>query len=108
MEIERMAATPLLTDAARKASSGGSMARLLSAVAVSLAVAAGGSSAALAQQPAGAAIEEVVVTGSRIVRDGYDSPTPTTVVGSEQIQSQAAPNLIDYLTNLPSFAGNYT
>ncbi len=108
MVIERTAATPLLTDAARKASPVGSMTRLLSAVAVSLAVAAGGSSAALAQQPAGAAIEEVVVTGSRIVRDGYDSPTPTTVVGSEQIQSQAAPNLIDYLTNLPSFAGNYT
>lgn len=51
---------------------------------------------------------EVVVSGSRIARDGYQAPTPLTVVGSEQVQQQAAPNLIDYLTTLPSFAGNYT
>ena len=51
---------------------------------------------------------EVVVTGSRIVRDGFTAPTPLTVVGAEQVQQQAAPNLIDYLTTLPAFAGNYT
>src|SRR5690606_12632629 len=27
---------------------------------------------------------------------------------SEQMQEQASPNLIDYMTSLPSFAGNYT
>lgn len=57
---------------------------------------------------AGAAVDEIVVTGSRIVRDGYEAPTPTTVLSSEQFQQQAAPNVIDYLTTLPAFAGNYT
>ena len=62
-----------------------------------------------AGEVAAEALGEVVVTGSRItVRDGYASPTPLTVVGSEQVQQQATPNLIDYLTTLPAFAGNYT
>jgi len=59
-------------------------------------------------QTAAEATDEIVVTGSRIVRDGYQAPTPTTVLTSEQFQQQAAPNVIDYLTTLPSFAGNYT
>src|ERR1700704_4934160 len=49
-----------------------------------------GCQAALAQtQPSpavasseGATLEEVTVTGSRIVRDGMESPTPVTVVGT--------------------------
>ncbi len=64
-----------------------------------------------AASSAGASSEEldtVVVTGSRLVRDGYEAPTPLTVVGVEQVQQQASPNLIDYLTTLPAFAGNYT
>ncbi len=55
-----------------------------------------------------AAVDEIIVTGSRIVRDGYEAPTPTTVIGVEQLQQQAAPNVIDYLTTLPTFSGNYT
>jgi outer membrane receptor protein involved in Fe transport len=42
------------------------------------------------------------------VRDGYEAPTPLTVVGVEQFQQQASPNVIDYLTTLPAFSGNYT
>jgi len=57
---------------------------------------------------AAAAVDEIVVTGSRIVRDGYEAPTPTTVLSAEQFQQQAQPNVIDYLTTLPAFAGNYT
>ncbi|WP_116807927.1 TonB-dependent receptor plug domain-containing protein [Steroidobacter cummioxidans] len=53
-------------------------------------------------------LDTVVVTGSRLVRDGYEAPTPLTVVGSEQVAQQATPNLIDYLTTLPAFSGNYT
>jgi len=65
---------------------------------------------AQAQQAAQApsVAEEIVVTGSRIIRDGYEAPTPTTVLGAEALQQQAAPNVIDFLTTLPSFAGNYT
>lgn len=53
-------------------------------------------------------MSQVTVTGSRIVRSGFTAPTPLTVVGSEQVQQQATPNLIDYLTTLPAFSGNYT
>lgn len=53
-------------------------------------------------------LDTVVVTGTRITRDGFEAPTPLTVVGAEQIQQQASPNLIDYLTALPAFSGNYT
>src|SRR5688572_15233726 len=45
-------------------------------------------------------LASVVVTGSRLVRDGYEAPTPLTVVGVEQFQQQASPNVIDYLTTL--------
>src|SRR3954466_2692819 len=58
-----------------------------------------------AQAPA---TEEIVVTGTRVIRDGYEAPTPLTVVGVEQVQQAATNNTIDYLTTLPSMAGNYT
>src|SRR4051812_38700107 len=45
--------------------------------------------AAQAQPAPSSAVEEVIVTGSRIVRDGYSAPTPTTVVGAAEIQAAA-------------------
>src|SRR5690554_651058 len=48
------------------------------------------------------------MTGSRVVRDGYQTPTPVTVIGIEQFEQQSSPNVIDFLTTLPAFAGNYT
>ncbi|MCC6913406.1 MAG: hypothetical protein IT566_06865, partial [Rhodospirillaceae bacterium] len=56
-----------------------------------------------AQAPA---VEEVIVTGSRIVRDGYEAPTPVTVVGAEQIMDAAKPNVFDAISSLPAFSGN--
>jgi iron complex outermembrane receptor protein len=38
-------------------------------------------------------IEEIVVTGSFIKRDSFDSPSPLTVVDSEAIEANATPNL---------------
>jgi iron complex outermembrane receptor protein len=51
---------------------------------------------------------DLVVTGTRIVRDGYKAPTPLTVVSSKDFEQAATSKVIDYLTTLPSFAGNYT
>ena len=51
-------------------------------------------------------VEEVVVTGSRIVRDGYEAPTPVTVVGAEQLMDAAKPNVFDAISSLPAFSGN--
>ncbi|MDB5461077.1 MAG: TonB-dependent receptor [Caulobacteraceae bacterium] len=73
---------------------------------------------AMAQQaPAGApptgasapqALETVVVTGSRIIRDGYAAPTPITVVTVEQLQQTTPSNIPEALNKLPQFAGSTT
>ena len=61
-----------------------------------------------AAQTAQAPVEEIVVTGTRVVRDGYEAPTPLTVVGVEQIQNSATPNIADFVNTLPSMAGAAT
>ena len=53
-------------------------------------------------------IEAVVVTGSRIKRDGYSSPTPTTVVTAEDIAATAPGTVADGLNQLPQFEGSST
>ena len=50
-----------------------------------------------------ASIDEIVVTGSRIVRDGYEAPTPVTVVGVEQIQQSGFPDLFNAVRTMPAF-----
>ena len=46
--------------------------------------------------------QEMVVTGSRIVRDGTDAPVPTTVVSIEDIQARNPTNIADYVNQLPA------
>lgn len=55
---------------------------------------------------AGVNLEEVVVTGSRIIREGYESPTPLTVVGAEQLALAADGNVLAVLNALPALSGN--
>ncbi|MEI9890852.1 MAG: TonB-dependent receptor, partial [Caulobacteraceae bacterium] len=66
--------------------------------------------AAWAQAPAngGGAIDEIVVTGSRVVRNGYQAPTPVSVVGRDEIQRSATPNIADYINTLPAVSGSTT
>ncbi|MEN3749142.1 TonB-dependent receptor [Sphingomonas sp. HF-S3] len=54
----------------------------------------------------GPAGEELVVTGSRVVRDGYQAPTPLTVLGSEEIARSAQINLAEQINRLPALAGS--
>src|SRR3954469_4529045 len=54
-------------------------------------------------------VEEIVVTGSRLIRNGYEAPTPLTVVTAEALQDQtASSNLADTLNTLPAFANPTT
>lgn len=63
-----------------------------------------GMSPAMAQQPAEQAAEsEIIVTGSRIQRQGFDAPTPTTVLGVEQLQQGDRPSLAQALNDIPQF-----
>lgn len=50
--------------------------------------------------------EEIVVTGSRIVRDGYEAPTPVSVLGAAELQAIAPGNISDALARLPALASN--
>ena len=50
-----------------------------------------------------AGIEEVVITGSRIRRNGYTAPTPTTVASTDELLSYDPSTLADGLNQLPQF-----
>src|SRR5437870_13390178 len=62
--------------------------------------------AAEQQQAADPALEEVIVTGSRIQITGYEQPTPVTVVGTEQIENSAAQNIADFVSQMPAVTGS--
>ncbi|OWK32477.1 TonB-dependent receptor plug domain-containing protein [Sphingomonas mucosissima] len=50
---------------------------------------------------------DVVVTGTRIVRDGFQAPTPLTVLTQEEIQnSSPSNNIADFVNQLPALAGS--
>src|SRR5262245_45892362 len=61
-----------------------------------------GAGRALAERDAGA-LEEITVTGSRIVRDGLNAPTPVTVVSADRLENLGATNIGQVLNTLPSF-----
>jgi iron complex outermembrane recepter protein len=50
--------------------------------------------------------QEIFVTGSRIVANGFNAPTPTTAIGAEQIANNAQPNIFNTIAQLPSLQGS--
>lgn len=52
--------------------------------------------------------DAIVVTGSRVVRDGYEAPTPVSVIQSEEIARSATPDIADYVNTLPALSGSST
>ncbi|MBF6541369.1 hypothetical protein IU418_29740, partial [Nocardia farcinica] len=56
-----------------------------------------------AQDRASATGGDIVVTGSRIVRDGYTAPTPVTVAPVEDLVKSTPTNIPDALNKLPQF-----
>src|SRR5256885_10101281 len=47
-------------------------------------------------------VEAVTVTGSRISIQGYEAPTPVTVIGAEQLARDAHMNIMDSIIQLPA------
>ncbi|HWK74222.1 MAG TPA: TonB-dependent receptor [Povalibacter sp.] len=47
-------------------------------------------------------LEEVAVTATRIQRNGFNAPTPTTIVGVDEIEARAAVNVSSVLYEMPS------
>jgi outer membrane receptor protein involved in Fe transport len=64
--------------------------------------------AAPAESAEGQAIQEIVVTGSRLGQSGFRAPTPVTVVGEAEIARQAAPNIAEVLNQVPAFRAQST
>jgi len=58
--------------------------------------------------PAQRAQQEIIVTGSRVARSGFQAPTPTTIVGAETIEQRGAVNIGDFLNEIPSFRPSQT
>lgn len=54
------------------------------------------------------AAEPITVTGSRIVRDGYDAPTPVSVVSTKELKAEAPANISDFVNTLPAVRGSTT
>lgn len=62
-------------------------------------------------QPAAAPapeLQDVVVTGTRIARTGFDAPTPTTVMDTHTIDLVAAPTIGQLLADMPMFEATNT
>jgi iron complex outermembrane recepter protein len=67
---------------------------------------------AVAQEPAGeeranASLEEITVTGTRIRRDDFSTPTPTTVVDNQFMENLGIVNVADMVTQIPSNVSNF-
>ncbi|HEY2009768.1 MAG TPA: TonB-dependent receptor [Rhizomicrobium sp.] len=61
---------------------------------------------AQAQQAAANSVENVVVTGSRVISDAASSPTPLTIVSTDDLKATTPTNIPDGLAKLPVFQGS--
>jgi outer membrane receptor protein involved in Fe transport len=64
---------------------------------------------AIAQSAAPAPNEElaeVMVTGSRVITNGNDSPTPVTVISVEEMEAIHPSSVADQLNDMPQFSGS--
>jgi outer membrane receptor protein involved in Fe transport len=62
--------------------------------------------AALAQEAG--KVEEVVVTASRVERQGYVAPSPTTVLGQKDVELRAPSSVVALVNEVPSFRPSNT
>ncbi len=79
----------------------------VSALALCMTVATGAQAQQAAQEPA-AAVDEIVVTGSRVVRDGYEAPTPVSVMSADELNAMNTNNIADAVSALPAFSNTVT
>ncbi|NOW44963.1 outer membrane receptor protein involved in Fe transport [Novosphingobium sp. SG751A] len=52
--------------------------------------------------------QDIVVTGSRIIRDGFKSPTPVSVLSGEALKAIAPTNIADAINRLPALSDSVT
>ncbi|HTG38652.1 TonB-dependent receptor domain-containing protein [Sphingomonas sp.] len=52
--------------------------------------------------------DQIVVTGSRIARDGFSAPTPVAVISAKELETESPANVADFVNTLPSVRGSST
>lgn len=45
---------------------------------------------------------DIIVTGSRLIQNGFQAPTPVTVLSAESLEQFGAPSIPEALRDLPS------
>lgn len=78
----------------------------VSVIALTGQAAAQDAQAPVPQEPAPASVADIVVTGSRIVRDGYTAPTPVTVATTDELAKTTPSGIADALNKLPQFSNS--
>ena len=53
-------------------------------------------------------LDKVMVTGSRIAREGFVTPSPVTAISAEEIRTTGAVTIGDLMTKMPALSPNYT
>ena len=53
-------------------------------------------------------MESIQVTGSRVARDGYDTPAPITLMTQEDINAYAPGSVAEFVNTMPSVTGSTT
>jgi iron complex outermembrane recepter protein len=71
-------------------------------------MAAGPGRAQTAPAAQAAPLDEIVVTGSRIVRDGYQAPTPVSVLSADELNAMNEAQIADSVNKLPAFSNSQT
>ncbi len=61
-----------------------------------------------ADQTASPQEDAIVVTGSRIRRQDFDTPNPVVTLGAQTLQDSGTTNLTDFLTGYPALQGSST
>lgn len=51
---------------------------------------------------------DIIVTGTRIVKDGFSAPTPVAILSSADIKAQAPANLSNFVNQLPAVTAGST
>jgi len=76
---------------------------VLAAVALAVSFIAPASGQQPAAPAAGAGLEEITVTGSRILRRDYQSNSPIVTINSEDFETQTGLNVESYLNQMPQY-----
>ena len=54
------------------------------------------------------AVQDIIVTGTRVGMSGFTAPTPTKVLGAEQLTERGLSNVGDFLNEIPAFRPTQT